>query len=191
MSGWLSPLRWLMLLGLALALTGGYLAWAQHQQQIGEDRITTRYQTAIAKQKAQAAEVLARETTRALDAERRLADLRDQREKDDATNTQTVNSLRARLRAAAGPAGRLRDPFAQPAVARCGDGGGGAQTASAATAASGAADATEAGGLLSKELTGLFQRLTAEADAVNKAYIACRGDAIDVRAVVNGAPATE
>ena len=40
---WLDPTRWLILLGVALALWFGYAAWAHHQQGIGYDRAKAEY----------------------------------------------------------------------------------------------------------------------------------------------------
>lgn len=40
---WLDPTRWLILLGVALALGFGYAAWARHQQGIGYDRAKAEY----------------------------------------------------------------------------------------------------------------------------------------------------
>lgn len=40
---WLSPTRWLLMLGACLALWAGYHAWAAHQQGIGYDRARAEY----------------------------------------------------------------------------------------------------------------------------------------------------
>ena len=40
---WFNPTRWLIALGLALALWAGYHAWAHHQQGIGYDRARAEY----------------------------------------------------------------------------------------------------------------------------------------------------
>lgn len=40
---WLSPGRWMLVLGLALSLWLGYHAWAAHQQGIGYDRAEAKY----------------------------------------------------------------------------------------------------------------------------------------------------
>ena len=179
----LNPLRWLMLLGLVMALWVGYHVWEAHQQGIGEERAEQRWKLRVAEQKTDAANALAVETNRALKAERELQDARQAQEKRDAQNRATIADLQGRLAAAAGPAGRLRDPFAQ--ASGCGGGGSGAPAAPASAASSGGADGSQAAGLLSAPLTRLLRELTAEADAVNAAYIACRLDAIDARRVIN------
>lgn len=40
---WLSPTRWLLMLGACLALWAGYHAWTAHQQDIGYNRAQTEY----------------------------------------------------------------------------------------------------------------------------------------------------
>ena len=40
---WFNPTRWLIALGVALALWAGYHAWAHHQQGIGYDRARAEY----------------------------------------------------------------------------------------------------------------------------------------------------
>ena len=40
---WFNPTRWLIALGVALALWFGYAAWAHHQQGIGYDRAKSEY----------------------------------------------------------------------------------------------------------------------------------------------------
>lgn len=170
---WLNPGRWLLYLSLAGALWLGYGAWREHQQDIGEQRATQRYKAALAVQKTQAAELLATETTRANEAERRARELIAQQEKRDAKNLKTIGALDARLRALAGPDGRLRDPHAAPGR-WCG--GGGPEGAPPAGPADRPADKPEAGGLLSAELSGLLRARLTEADQINLAYASCRAD---------------
>lgn len=162
---------------LAAALTGGYLAWANHQQSIGEARATAAYNEKIEAQKKEAAHILAKETAKVVATERALQDLKNQQEMEDARNKKTTNTLTARLRALADGTGRLRDPHAGR-----GPGGGSATGAAAAGPGDSRDHGAEAGGVLSAELTGLLQRLTVEADAINLAYISCRADAESVRA---------
>lgn len=168
--------------GLAGALVFGYRAWSGHQQRIGEERVTQRYEAAIAQQKSKAAHALAREIRNTIDLERQLAAARENQEENDATNKRTMADLRDRLRAASADTGRLRDPNA--VAARCGGSGDRTEGTATAGADGGAGDAAEAGGLLSAQLSGLLQRLAAEADEVNIAYIACRADAVNVRATI-------
>ncbi|MBC7621237.1 MAG: hypothetical protein H7293_20010 [Candidatus Saccharibacteria bacterium] len=177
---WLDPYRWLLAIGLLGVLWLGYGAWAEHQQGIGEQRATTRYNKAIEKQKGEARVLLASETAKKEAAEKALRDFKDQQELKDATNKKTVDSLSTQLRAAAGPTGRLRDPN----TAGCGRGSGATQGPNTAIAGSGPDNPTETSGLFSKEATGLLQQLTSEADDINIAYIACRADGEAVRRLV-------
>lgn len=170
-------MKWLLYLLLAGASVGavvvGYQTFVDHQQDIGDQRATARYELALSKQKGEAAALLATETTRANEAERRARELLAQQEKTDAKNLKTVGTLEARLHALAGPDGRLWDPNAQPGR---GCGSGGPQGAPAARAADRPGDAAEAGGLLSAELSGLLQTRLSEADQINVAYTSCRAD---------------
>lgn len=162
---------------LATALIGGYLAWEDHQQGIGEARATEACNRKIETQKKEAAVVLAKETAKVVASEQALQNFKNQQEVQDAQNKKTTDNLTARLRALTGPAGRLRDPHAGR-----GPGGGSAPGAAAPGPGNRADHGAEAAGLLSAQLTGLLQRLTVEADAVNLAYISCRADAESVRA---------
>lgn len=164
-------MKWLLYALLAGLAVWGYQTFVDRQQTIGEQRATARYELALSNQKAAAADLLAAETARANEAERRARELLAEQEKRDAKNVNTVAGLQARLRALAGPAGQLRDPNAQPGR---GCGSGGAIGAPAADPGSRPPDKSEAGGLLSAELSGLLQRLTFEADAINVAYASCR-----------------
>ncbi|MDO8251387.1 MAG: hypothetical protein Q7T78_16940 [Rhodoferax sp.] len=166
--------------GLLAALWLGSGAWATHQQGIGEARATARYNAAIDQQKLDAGAALARETGRARQAEQALQAFKNQQEIRDAKNKLVVGALADQLRAAAGPAARLRDPNAPG----CGVGGGSATGADPANTGGGAADITQAGGLFSTGATELFQRLTREADDINVAYASCRLDAFNLRKVL-------
>lgn len=162
---------------LATALIGGYLSWEDHQQGIGEARATEACNRKIETQKKKAAAVLSKETAKVVAAERALQNFKNQQEVQDAQNKKITDNLTARLRALAGSGGRLLDPHAGR-----GPGGGSAPGAAAAGPGDSRDHGAEAGGVLSAELTGLLQRLTVEADAVNLAYISCRADAESVRA---------
>lgn len=167
-------------LALLLAVLGfGYGSWATRQQGIGETRATATYNQAIQVQKETAGRLLATETQKAAAATKALHDSKAQREIDDAENARAVAALAGRLRAA-GAAGRLWDPHA----AECGRGGGGATGADPARASGGAADAAEAGGLLSSDLTGLLFSQAKAADDLNVAYASCRLDAFNLREVL-------
>lgn len=169
-------------LALLLAVLGfGYGPWAAHQQGIGEQRATTAYNTAIDQQKAAAATLLATETAKAAKAAQALTDFKTDREKQDVENKSAIDMLAARLRAAAGAAGRLRDPNA---IAGCGGGGGGAPAADPTRAGSGAGDGATDSGFLSKQLTEFLLSQAADADQVNLAYTSCRIDALNLREVL-------
>ena len=165
---------------LVVALIVGYFAWANHQQGIGEARATEKYNRAIEAQKREASAMLAKETTRVAAAEHALQDFKNNQEVRDASNKRATDNLTARLRALAGPGGRLRDPHAD--AARPGQGGGSPNGSAPAGPGNRPDNGAEASGVLSAELTGLLQRLTIEADEINNAYISCRADAESVRA---------
>ena len=174
---WFNPTRWLILIAAVGALALGYVAWVDHQQDIGEARATERFTAATDRQKAEAERVLAVEVEKVAAAQAALQEFKNQQEIKDAGNQKTVAALSTRLRDLAGPAGRLRDPHA----GGCGGGGGDAPAATAPAPGDRADDAAEAGGLLSKQLTGLLQARFREADEINTAYISCRADAFAVR----------
>lgn len=159
--------------GLVLALL---LALRQVDQR-GYDRAMAEATAATNALKAQAAATLASETAKTRSAEQALQAIKNTQELQDAAHQNTVADLSDRLRRLAGPAGRLRDPYA----VGCGGGSGGAPGAAATTPGDRAADTTEAGGLLSAGLSGLLQRLQREADTINIAYASCRADAYAVR----------
>lgn len=176
----MNPGRWLLILAAGLALFIGYEAWKVHQQGIGEERATATYNTDIKKQKGEARAALASETGKKETAEKALRDFKEKQELKDAANKQTVDGLSTQLRAAAGSAGRLRDPNA----AGCGGRSGNAQGPYATGTGSGPDNATETGGLFSTAATGLLQRITSEADDINIAYIACRADGETLRRLI-------
>jgi len=170
-----SPWR---LIGVAVACAAtvaGYLWWAGHQQDIGEQRAMGRYEAAIAAQKQEVGRLLAHATARALRAEIDMQRAALAQAEKDNQNATTIRDLGARL-AAGGE--RLRDPAGG---AGCGRSGGGTPPASPASAASGAGDTAEAPGLLSADLSRLLRDLTRDADHINAAYIASRLDAERLR----------
>lgn len=166
---------------LVAALLGGLYMLERNIEQRGFDRAEADHTAAIERLHADAAAQLADEVNKTRSAEQALNDAKNDQELKDATHTQTIAGLSDRLRRAAGPAGRLRDPNFQSGAAPCGRGGGGPQGEHAAAAGAGAADKPETGGLLSAELSGLLQRLNREADDINAAYASCRADAYTVR----------
>ena len=177
---WLNPYAWLLYGGLLAALLLG--AWrVQHNiDQGGYDRADAEWQAKVKSQKADAITLLDEERAKVAAALMSLRNFKDNQEIRDAHNKTTVADYEHRLRAAAGPTGRLRDPNASYAT---GCGGGGASPQSAATAAAGhrADDVAEAAGLFSVGATALLQRLTREGDDINLAYASCRADALSVR----------
>jgi hypothetical protein len=167
---------------MAAALASIVLLWGawQYIDARGYNRARAEYTAAITAQKAEASALLARETAKVRTAEQTLQTITDTQNIKDFENAKTLTTLSDRLRAAAGPAGRLRDPHA----VRCG--GSSAATPSAPAAAPGdsAANPAQADGLLSADLSRLLRDLTASADQINAAYASCRADAFAVRQAV-------
>ncbi len=169
--------RWLLWGLAAAALLAGAYALERHVEQRGYDRAAAEHTAAIQKLQAEAAATLATETAKTRSAEQALATAKNNQELKDAIHQKTISSLSDRLRAASGPAGRLRDPSAT----QCGGGGGSTPGDPATATAAGATDRAEAGGLLSEPLTELLQQLVREADDINAAYASCRADAYTLR----------
>ena len=168
----------LLLWGLAAAaLLAGAYALERHVEQRGYDRAAAEYTAAIQKLQAEAATTLATETDKTRSAEQALATAKNNQELKDAARQKTIAGLSDRLRSAAGPAGRLRDPNAT----QCGGSGGSPPGDPATATAAGPTDRAEAGGLLSGPLTELLQRLARDADDINAAYASCRADAYTLR----------
>ncbi len=149
----------------------------QYIERRGYDRAMYEAQAQIEGSKRAAADRLALEIQKTRKAEQALQTFKNDQELKDAAHQKTVASLSDRLRALADPSGRLRDPNA----ARCGPGSGRPQDDPPAAPGDRPGDATEGGGLLSAQLSGLLQRLTREADDINVAYASCRADAYAVR----------
>jgi hypothetical protein len=163
-----------IVLGLVLAVLFGI----RQIDQRGYDRAKAEDQAATNQLKAEAAATLASETERVRERERAMQTLLSNQNLKDATYAKTVADLSDRVRVAAGPAGRLRDPHATG----CGRGSGSAPADTAASADGGAADGAEAGGLLSVPLTELLAKALRESDVINVAYASCRSDSFKVRA---------
>jgi len=168
------PLKIVAILALVAVLFFG----EHYIEQRGADRQLAVDNAAVQKQKTEAADELASETAKVRKAEQALQEVTTTINVKDYEHEKTVATLSDRIRAAAGPAGRLRDPHAG---ARCGCGGGSTPAEVAGPAGDRSGDPAEAGGLLSEQLTGLLQRLQLEADTVNDAYISCRAQAYAVR----------
>ncbi len=160
----------LIKLAIVAALLSALFAAERYIEHRGYTRAWQEAQTAIDQLKRSAATTLAAETAKTRQAEQALQAFTDTQNDKDATHEKTVTALATRLRAAADPAGRLRDPHAPG----CGGGGGSTPAPAASPAGAGAADAALPGGLLSAELSGLlFERLE-QADRINDAYASCR-----------------
>jgi hypothetical protein len=169
------------ILALLLAistLAGAFWGYGAHREREGATARAAIYDAALAKQKSQAATLLATETDRVQAQQTQLQYQLQTQEITDAQNRQTIAALAARVRALADAAGRLRDPNA----AECGRGGGGTPSDAAPGAASGAGDAAVAGGLVSAELSRFLREQAEAADAVNAAYASCRADSLGLRA---------
>jgi hypothetical protein len=177
---WLNPYTWLLYGSLMAALLLG--AWRVHHNidQGGYDRADAEWQAKVNIQQADATKLLDEERAKVAAASMSLRNFKDNQEIKDAANKTTVSGYERRLRAAAGPAGRLRDPNASYATG-CGGGGGNPQGADTATAGHRADDVAEAAGLFSVGATALLQRLTREGDDINLAYTSCRADALSIR----------
>ena len=183
-----SPWFW-RVVAVAAAAGALYALWA-HVDQRGYARAQSVYEAKISRLKTEATTQLAQETERVLLIEQALHQSKNNQDLKDDQNRQTIDGLSARLRALAGPAGpagptgsavRLRDPNFQAGAAQCRGGGDRSPGDPAAAAAAGATDRSEAGGLLSEQLSELLQRLAREADDINAAYASCRADAYTVR----------
>lgn len=167
----------LVRLAAVVALLAVLFFGEQYIEGRGYDRAKAEDQAEANKLKAKASLTLAAETARANAAEHKLQANTDSQNLKDRDHEKTVANLSDRLRRAAGPAGRLRDPYATG----CGAGSSGATGEAPGAPGDRPADGSETGGLLSADLTGLFQRLTREADDINTAYASCRADAFAVR----------
>jgi hypothetical protein len=158
----------LAVIALLIALRAGYEHWADKLRAEG----AAPYIAAIEKQKAEAATTLKVLTEQVQAKEKALNDFTNARNENDATNEGAIAVLADKLHAT-----RLRDPN----QTGCGCSGPSSGGQAAAGPQAGGANAAEAGGLLSAELSGLLTRLTQEADAINIAYASCRADAYEVR----------
>ena len=161
-----------------IALAGGLSLWSQYHYDQGVEDTRKVYKAALDRQKITAAQLLATETAKAHDREAELQDAKNEQELKDANHQRKITDLADRLRAATGPAGRLRDPNA---VAGCGAGSSSATGQAATAPRDSAADPAQAGGLLSVPLTELLTATLREADEVNAAYASCRADALSLR----------
>lgn len=162
---------------ISLALLAALFSAEQYVEHLGATRARAEADLAIQKLKTQAATDLADEKEKTRAVEQTLQDFTAAQNLKDNTHEQIVSTLADRVRNLLDPAGRLRDPHAQG----CRGSGGGTTSATGGSAGDRPANQTEAGGLLSAELSGLLQRLTIEADRINEAYASCRAIAVNDR----------
>jgi hypothetical protein len=137
------------------------------------------HKSALEQERRWHAEVLAEVTNDVRTAEGDLRDALEAQEMKDAEAQKTIAALRgnlARVSRAGGGSG-LRDPHARACAGPGREPPGAAGTA----AAGGAADAAQAGGLLSEPMERLLLDTIAEADTLNVAYASCRDDALSTR----------
>jgi len=174
---WLNPYTWLLYGSLIAALLLGVWRLDVSRQAIGEARSDAAWIKATTKQKAEAVLLLDAERAKVSAIEQTLRNFKDNQEIRDAKNKTTVAGYERRLRAAAGSAGRLRDPNAEG----CGGGGDSPKSPDTASAGHRATDAAEGARLLSKPLTELLFELIREADEINLAYASCRADTMSIR----------
>lgn len=165
----------------AAALLGGLWAYGHHQYATGVNDTMTRYERAIATQKAQAKLELALANGRADRIQADWDKSRIQQEKTDVERTEEVAVLHARVLAL----GRLRDPGASPGRGNSGQAQG-SQVAS--TDGSGQEHRPDADGLLSEYLTGLLLTRFTEAEGINTAYASCRSQLTGLSATVDANP---
>jgi len=157
--------------------------WGEHGALVDLRADHAALQDAVEAQKEQAAKLLAAKTAEAEAVQLKLAHALALQEKTDEANKKTVADLRAEMRrnsrAAGGPG--LRDAWAAP---RRGCGGSGAQSQDPAATQDRAGDTADAAGVLSQEFERLLLDQAEAADAINIAYIACRADALSLRATM-------
>lgn len=177
--GPLSPAKLLAVLCLALTLALG----VQTVRLASVKTNVAVLQAAIETNKADASRTLAEATKKTLNAERELSAARAERETEDAKNLAKIqtqrNALMALSRGGGGPG--LRDPN----QTGCGSSSSGPPGTDPTIANHSAADAPEAGGLLSEPVTELLLSLVDSADQINLAYTSCRAYAEDLRLLLN------
>lgn len=169
----------IVITGIVLAaLALGVIWYGEWRADAVRAQVTQAYEDKILRLKVDAAKRLAEEVRITLDLERQLNTAASRLEAMGHERKLLSAGYEKRLAdLAARNDGRLRDPNATG----CRGGGGATAPAAAAGADAGAGDGTEAGGLLSADLSGLLLRLQREADTINDAYAVCRPDALNLR----------
>ncbi len=173
------PLSALLAGVLVVILAIGGASWKAYDA--GEAHQASLDGAALQKQKDEAARTLLAETNRANAAERKMASNVHDAEVKSELDSHAIDDLAGKLRVASGSNNRLRDPNARP-----GSCGSGPQGAYPVATGNRQLDGTETPGLLSTELTGLLQRVTREADDINNAYTACRGERLTLTTPADG-----
>lgn len=153
----------------------GYTRWADHKESIGYARAENYYTGVIDKSNREHKEELDRQKSLVDNANTALANLRLEREANDATNTSTISALRQRVSVLS--AGGLRDPFAKT----CDNDRSHAPDSGASGAVPSDENRTETSGLLSAELTEFLRTKALEADEINASYDSCRADSRELR----------
>ena len=164
-------------LGVFAGLVAGYFYWLNVQREIGRSEERVKWEKVIAKQKIEAADVLAKETAEVVAVKEALQEAKNKREIQDAKNTKTVVALTTQLR----DLGRLRDPRATGSR----DGSGPTESNPTSGTSDCGDNGSETSGLLSAATSDDLRQLVLEADQINIAYISCRGDAYEIRELVN------
>lgn len=125
---WFNPTRWLILLGLCLALAAGYAAWAHHERDIGRAEVQMKWDAQESQRRAEIAQEL---IDKAKESKRRLERQEENQRAQNATlaaaradrdrNAADADKLRQQATGNARDwAARLRD---SPSVAECAAGG--------------------------------------------------------------------
>lgn len=116
----LNPGRWLMLLAAVAALTLGYFAWADHQQNIGEARVQLKWDASVSRQRAAAlaeSEANAKESKRRIERQQENQNVQDAQlaaaRADAARNAADADRVRAQ---SADTARQWRDALDRPPV---------------------------------------------------------------------------
>ena len=156
------------LIGL-LALVAVTLGYGHYQYGNGVKATKLVYESALSKQREQAAQKYAQALLDLAAATKELNDFRNTQELKDATNQRSNRNLAVLLRAASGDAVRLRDPN----QTGCGLSRDSATGTAPAAPSNRADDTAQAGGLLSVQLSELLRQRIFEADEINTAYMSC------------------
>lgn len=176
---WFNPTRWLMLLGLGLALIAGYFAWEHNIRADEKTKVDKVWEAKLDKQKVEAAGLLAAETARVGAIELKWSTFKNQQEIKDGKAQQVVAGYKNRIASLlSSNGGRLRDPNAEIG---CRGSSGSAEGQIVPSPGNSTEYTAETGGLFSEEASRLFIELTSEADQINLAYASCRADSLNLR----------